>query len=101
MMNLKHWTWCLTLIRMKYDADFYKRFGDIIVANTITTAPCWMSFLETMARNSKCTMPELLMIHYQRPEAHDCKKLSGLDQCGATGEAWCHRDSDPGQRQSR
>lgn len=82
MMNLKHWTWCLTLIRMKYDADFYKRFGDIIVANTITTAPCWMSFLETMARNSKCTMPELLMIHYQRPEAHDCKSYQDWINAG-------------------
>lgn len=73
MTNLKHWTWFLTLSRMKYNADFYKHIGDIIVANTITTAPCWMSFLETMARNRKCTMTELLMIHYQRPEAHECK----------------------------
>lgn len=73
MKNMRLWIWFLTLIPMKYNADFYKRFGDIIVANTMTTAPCWMSFLETMARNSKCTVLELLMIHYQRPEARDCK----------------------------
>ena len=72
-MNMKHWIWFLTLIRMKYSADFYKRFSDIIVANITTTAPGWMSFLETMARNSKRTVKELLMIHYQRPEARDCK----------------------------
>ena len=82
MMNMKHWTWFLTLILMKYNADFYKRFGDIIVANTVTTAPCWMSFLETMARNSKCSVQELLMIHYQRPEARDCKSYQDWISAG-------------------
>ena len=82
MMSMKHWTWFLTLILMKYNADFYKRFGDIIVANTVTTAPCWMSFLETMARNSKCSVQELLMIHYQRPEARDCKSYQDWISAG-------------------
>ena len=58
---------------MTYNTEFYKRFCDTIIANTVTTAPRWMSFLETMARNRKCTMQELLMIYYQRPEANDCK----------------------------
>ena len=58
---------------MKNKAEYYSRFSDIVRANIITTAQCWMSFLETMARNSKCTMQELLLIHYQRPEARDCK----------------------------
>ena len=41
-----------------------------------------MSFLETMARNSKCNMQELLLIHYQRPEARDCKSYQEWIQSG-------------------
>ena len=73
MMTMQHWIWFRSLFPMKNKAEYYSRFSDIVRANIITTAPCWMSFLETMARNSKCTMQELLLIHYQRPEARDCK----------------------------
>ena len=72
-MTMQHWIWFRSLFPMKNKAEYYSRFSDFVRANIITTAPCWMSFLETMARNSKCTMQELLLIHYQRPEAHDCK----------------------------
>ena len=67
---------------MKNKAEYYSRFSDFVRANIITTAPCWMSFLETMARNSKCNMQELLLIHYQRPEARDCKSYQEWIQSG-------------------
>ena len=72
-MTMRQWIWFRSLFPMKNKAEYYSRFSDIVRANIITTAQCWMSFLETMARNSKCTMQELLLIHYQRPEARDCK----------------------------
>ena len=56
MMNMKHWTWFLTLILMKYNADFYKRFRDIIVANTVQQlhagCPFWRLWHETA--NAPC-----------------------------------------------
>lgn len=82
MMNMKRWIWFRSLFPMKNKAEYYSRFSDIVRANIITTAPCWMSFLETMARNSKCNMQELLLIHYQRPEARDCKSYQEWIQFG-------------------
>ena len=82
MMTMQHWIWFRSLFPMKNKAEYYSRFSDIVRANIITTAPCWMSFLETMARNSKRTMQELLLIHYQRPEAHDCKSYQEWIQSG-------------------
>ena len=82
MMTMQHWIWFRSLFPMKNKAEYYSRFSDFVRANIITTAPCWMSFLETMARNSKRTMQELLLIHYQRPEAHDCKSYQEWIQSG-------------------
>lgn len=82
MMTMQHWIWFRSLFPMKNKAEYYSRFSDIVRANIITTAPCWMSFLETMARNSKRTMQELLLIHYQRPEAYDCKSYQEWIQSG-------------------
>ena len=81
-MTMQHWIWFRSLFPMKNKAEYYSRFSDIVRANIITTAPCWMSFLETMARNSKCNMQELLLIHYQRPEARDCKSYQEWIQSG-------------------
>ena len=82
MMTMQHWIWFRSLFPMKNKAEYYSRFSDFVRANIITTAPCWMSFLETMARNSKCNMQELLLIHYQRPEARDCKSYQEWIQSG-------------------
>ena len=82
MMTMQHWIWFRSLFPMKNKAEYYSRFYDFVRANIITTAPCWMSFLETMARNSKCNMQELLLIHYQRPEARDCKSYQEWIQSG-------------------
>lgn len=82
MMTMQHWIWFRSLFPMKNKAEYYSRFSDFVRANIITTAPCWMSFLETMARNSKRTMQELLLIHYQRPEARDCKSYQEWIQSG-------------------
>ena len=81
-MTMQHWIWFRSLFPMKNKAEYYSRFSDFVRANIITTAPCWMSFLETMARNSKCNMQELLLIHYQRPEARDCKSYQEWIQSG-------------------
>ena len=81
-MTMQHWIWFRSLFPMKTKAEYYSRFSDFVRANIITTAPCWMSFLETMARNSKCNMQELLLIHYQRPEARDCKSYQEWIQSG-------------------
>ena len=81
-MTMQHWIWFRSLFPMKNKAEYYSRFSDFVRANIITTAPCWRSFLETMARNSKCNMQELLLIHYQRPEARDCKSYQEWIQSG-------------------
>ena len=73
MMNMKHWIWFLILIPKMNKAGHYQRYADYIATQAVSTGFCWMDFLDTMARNSKRSIPELLLIHLQRPEATDCR----------------------------
>ena len=73
MMNMKHWIWFLILIPKMNKAGHYQRYADYIAPQAVSTGFCWMDFLDTMARNSKRSIPELLLIHLQRPEATDCR----------------------------
>ena len=73
MMNMKHWIWFLILIPMMNRSERYQKYSDYTMAQAVNTGIGWMQLLETMAHNSKRTTQELLFIHFQRPEARNCK----------------------------
>ena len=73
MMNMKHWIWFLTLIPMMNKSEHYQKYSDYTAVQAANTGMGWMFFLDTMAHNSKRTTQELLLIHFQRPEARNCK----------------------------
>ena len=73
MMNMKHWIWFLILIPMMNRSERYQKYSDYTAEQAINTGIGWMQLLETMAHNSKRTTQELLFIHFQCPEARNCK----------------------------
>ena len=73
MMNMKHWTWFLTLIPTMNKAEHYQKYVDYTVMVAVNSGFEWMSLLDTMAQNSKRSIPEVLLIHFQRPCAVDCR----------------------------
>lgn len=104
MMNMKHWTWFLILIPKMNKSEHYQKYADYTAIQAVNTGFGWMSFLDTMAQNSKRSMPELLLIHFQRPEAIDCRTYKEWMQSGcrvrhgAIGIAVPDRDN-PGKMQ--
>ena len=82
MMNMKHWIWFLILIPKMNKSEQYQKYADYTAMQAVNTGPGWMSFLDTMAQNSKRSMPELLLIHFQRPEAIDCRTYKEWMQSG-------------------
>ena len=82
MMNMKHWIWFLILILKMNKSEHYQKYADYTAMQTVNTGLGWMSFLDTMAQNSKRSMPELLLIHFQRPEAIDCRTYKEWMQSG-------------------
>ncbi len=71
-MNMKRWIWSLTLIPMMNKTEHYQRYADYIATMAASCPSEWVSFLDTMARNSHRSVQELLLIHLQRPEAEAC-----------------------------
>ena len=82
MMNMKHWIWFLILIPKMNKSEQYQKYADYTAMQAVNTGLGWMSFLDTMAQNSKRSMPELLLIHFQRPEAIDCRTYKEWMQSG-------------------
>ena len=82
MMNMKHWIWFLILIPKMNKSEHYQKYADYTAMQAVNTGLGWMSFLDTMAQNSKRSMPELLLIHFQRPEAIDCRTYKEWMQSG-------------------
>ena len=82
MMNMKHWIWFLILIPKMNKSEHYQKYADYTAMQTVNTGLGWMSFLDTMAQNSKRSMPELLLIHFQRPEAIYCRTYKEWMQSG-------------------
>ena len=64
-MNMKHWIWFLILIPTMNKSEHYQKYADYTASQAVNTGSGWMSFLDTMAQNSKRSVPELLLIHFQ------------------------------------
>ena len=73
MMTMKHWIWFPIFIPKMNKASRYQKYADYIASLAVSTGFEWMAFLDTMAQNSNRSIPELLLIHFQRPEACDCR----------------------------
>lgn len=82
-MNMKHWIWFLILIPTMNKSEHYQKYADYTASQAVNTGSGWMSFLDTMAQNSKRSVPELLLIHFQRPDAVDCRTYQEWVKAGS------------------
>ena len=82
-MNMKHWIWFLILIPTMNKSEHYQKYADYTATQAVNTGSGWMSFLDTMAQNSKRSVPELLLIHFQRPDAVDCRTYQEWVKAGS------------------
>lgn len=98
MTTMKHWIWFQILIPKMNKASRYQKYADFTASQAVSTGLRWMAFLDTMSQNSNRSISELLLIHFQRPEAHDCRTYqewlkSGLQvRKGAIGIAVLDRN---------
>ena len=82
MMNMKHWIWFLILIPKMNKSEHYQKYADYTATMAVNSGSGWMDFLDTMAQNSKRSIPELLLIHFQRPDASDCRSYQEWMKAG-------------------
>lgn len=101
MKTMKHWIWFPILIPKMNKASRYQKYADYTASQAVSTGFGWMAFLDTMSQNSNRSIPELLLIHFQRPEAYDCRTYqewlkSGFQvRKGAIGIAVPDRNHSP------